>query len=1046
MKARVFVAMVLFASVIASAQTESARISGRVTDPTDAVIAGAECKITNLETNVSIITTTNQDGIYVIPDLRPATYRLAIQKEGFRTVVQPSLQLYVQDAVNENFKLALGSVSEISTVTAPLLQTDSAAVSTVVDQRVVSNMPLNGRSFQSLIGLTPGVIFTSQNLGQGQFSTNGQYVDSNYFMVDGVSANFATTTFVLAQTLGGALPAFTAQGGTNGLVSVDAMQEFRIQTSSYAAEYGRTPGAQISIVTKSGTNQFHGSAFDYLRNDIFDARNYFDRPPLPKPPLRQNDFGGTLGGPILKDKTFFFLSYEGLRLRQPQTDTEEVLTASAREAVAPVYRPIVQAVPLPDPGAPVVDPTCDNIQNPCQSNLTIAYSNPSSLNATSLRVDHNLSSKVTLFARYNHAPSYDATRFLEELGYNHLNADAFTVGAITLIAPTKVNDFRANWSRNTGSHSTSLTDFHGSEIPPASALFPPASPYSPNKGQALVFFSAEEVRDGTLYSNAQRQLNFVDTFSWAVGVHQLKFGIDYRRLSPSATNETGYAVFPAYTDLVAGTTGEILLSAADPLLLRMNNYALFTQDAWRMKNHLTLTYGLRWEINTPPASTSANQPLYVLQGLFDTKPIAVVPGALWHTRYGNFAPRIGAAYQITAKTVVRGGFGFFYDLGYGNAGNLSVGFPYQRDEFINTSLPFDVTQPAFQPPPVSTTFNANVLYTTAFDPHLQLPVTLQWNAATQRELGAKQTLTATYLGSDGRRLLRGDSVVPPALVTSVDHVTVTAIRNAGYSHYNAFQLQFQRRMSHGLQALVSYNLAKSSDLGSSDASGLRAQSLSAIVLPPLTPSDYDVRQSFGAAVSYEVPAPSWGRAGNAILRGWAVDGLARVWSAPPINVTVGAVLPTAGFYSTQAEIVPGKSFWIPDRSQPSGKALNPAAFSLPPAGQAGDFPRNGLRSPYSINQTDIALRRRFNFSERVKLDVRAEYFNVFNHPMFGLPGSQCAPDDQWSYGGGSINPDFGKVCSTANLDEGGGNGGSGQSALYAPGGPRSAQFTLKLLF
>lgn len=395
---------------------------------------------------------------------------------------------------------------------------------------------------------------------------------------------------------------------------------------------------------------------------------------------------------------------------------------------------------------------------------------------------------------------------------------------------------------------------------------------------------------------------------------------------------------------------------------------------------------------------------------------------------------------------MRGGFGLFYDLGYGNAGNISIGFPYSRDEFINTSLPFNVTQAAFQPPPFSTTFNANVLYTTAFDPHLQLPVTLQWNAAIQRELGAKQTLTATYLGSDGRRLLRGDYVIPPALMTSVDYVTVTAIRNAGYSHYNAFQLQFQRRMSHGLQALVSYNLAKSSDLGSSDASGLRAQSLGAIVLPPLTPSDYDVRQSFGAAVSYEVPAPPWGPTGNAILRGWAVDGLMRVWSAPPINVTVGGLLPAAGFYGTQAEIVPGQPFWIPDRSQPSGKALNPAAFSLPPPGQAGDFPRNGLRSPYSINQTDVALRRRFNLTERFKLDVRAEYFNVFNHPMFGLPGSQCAPDDQWSYPGGLINSDFGKVCSTANLDEGGGNGGSGQSALYAPGGPRSAQFTLKLIF
>jgi hypothetical protein len=1046
MKRPALVGILLLASVVALAQTENARISGRVTDPTDAVIAGAECKITNLETNVSTITTTNAEGIYVIPDLRPATYRLTIQKEGFRSVVQPSLQLYVQDAVNENFKLALGSVTESSTVEAPLMQTDSAAVSTVVDQQFVHNMPLNGRSFQSLIALTPGIVFTSQNLGQGQFSANGQRNDSNYFMVDGVSANFGVVVGGLGQSLGGALPAFTAQGGTNGLVSVDAMQEFRIQTSSYAAEYGRTPGAQISIVTKSGTNQFHGSVFDYFRNDLFDARNYFDRPPLPKPPLRQNDFGGTLGGPIIRDRTFFFFSYEGLRLRLPQTATSNFLTTSARAAVAPVYQTILKALPIPDPNAPLVDPTCDNVQNPCRANITVAYSDPSFLNATSIRVDHTLTGRITFFARYNHAPSYDATRYWEEVGYDHANTDTFTAGVTALLTPTKVNDFRANWSRHTGTYINSLTNFHGGVAPPTSVLYPPSSPYRPDKGQALIFAPGGEVREGMNYSNVQRQFNLVDTFSWAVGVHQLKFGVDYRRLKPTALESTGYGVFPAYTDLVAGTTGLILLDAEDPFSVKVNNFSLFAQDTWRVTNRLTLTYGLRWEINTPPVSAMAGKPLYVVQGIFDSNPIAAVPGSLWHTRLGNFAPRIGATYQLNPKTVVRGGFGVFYDLGYGYAGFSPVGFPYWRDKFIYGDLPFDVTQPAFQPPPFSTTFNAPVLSTVAFDPNLQLPYTLEWNAAIQRELGTKQTLTATYLGSDGRRLLRGDHVIPPALMTSVDFLTVTAIRNDGYSHYNAFQLQFQRRMSHGLQALVSYNLAKSSDLGSTDASGLRAQSISAIVLPPLTPSDYDVRQSLGAAVSYEVPALSWGRAGNAILRGWAVDGLVRVFSGPPINVTVGLVSPVAGFYSAQAEIVPGQSSWIPDRSQPSGKALNPAAFSLPPEGQAGDFPRNGLRSPYSINQTDVAVRRRFNLSERVKLDVRAEYFNVFNHPMFGLPGSRCAPDDQWSYGGGLINSDFGKVCSTANLDAGGGHGGNGQSALYAPGGPRSAQFTLKLIF
>jgi hypothetical protein len=335
MKCPVVFLIFLLTAVAAFAQTESARISGRVTDLSGAVIVGAECRSTNLETNISTSTTTNQDGIYVIPDLRPATYRQTIQKEGFRTVVQPKLQLYVQDAVNENFTLAIGPMSESVTVGASFIETDSASVSTVVDDQFVQNMPLNGRSFQSLIALVPGVVFTSSIVeGNGQFSVNGQRSDANYFTIDGVSANFGSAPqCCLGQSLGGAIPGWSSGGGTNALVSVDAMQEFRIQTSSYAPEFGRTMGAQISIVTKSGTTQFHGVAFEYLRNDFFDARNYFDVPPSIKPPLRQNDFGGVLGGPIIRNKTFFFFSYEGLRLLLPQTDQGTFFTASARAAV-----------------------------------------------------------------------------------------------------------------------------------------------------------------------------------------------------------------------------------------------------------------------------------------------------------------------------------------------------------------------------------------------------------------------------------------------------------------------------------------------------------------------------------------------------------------------------------------------------------------------------------------------------------------------------------------------------------------------------------------
>jgi hypothetical protein len=227
MKCPVLVLILLLPTAVAYAQTESARISGRVTDLSGAVIIGAQCKITDIETNVSTTSTTNQDGIYVIPDLHPATYRLTIQKEGFRTVIRPSLQLYVQDAVSENFTLAIGPSSESVTVGAALLQTDSASVSTVVDQQFVQNMPLNGRSFQSLISLAPGVVFTASfTEGPGQFSVNGQRNDTNYFMVDGVSANFSSAPqCCLGQSLGGAIPGWTSGGGTNGLVSVDAMQE-----------------------------------------------------------------------------------------------------------------------------------------------------------------------------------------------------------------------------------------------------------------------------------------------------------------------------------------------------------------------------------------------------------------------------------------------------------------------------------------------------------------------------------------------------------------------------------------------------------------------------------------------------------------------------------------------------------------------------------------------------------------------------------------------------------------------------------------------------
>ena len=1028
-------------------QTDAATISGYITDQSGAVVAGAAITLTNVETNINAAQSSNGSGLYVFTNVKPGRYRIVVQKPRFRQIALTDMTVNVQDLLSRNFRMQVGAVGESITVNGDIayINTVSGTVSTVVDQQFVDNMPLNGRSFQSLIALTPGVVSIATDNSNNQFVVNGQRPDANYFMVDGVSANFGIApAYTIAQTLGGTTPGFTAAGGTNGMVSVDAMQEFRIQTSTYAPEFGRSPGAQLSIVTKSGTNQFHGSAFDYLRNDDFDARNWYDVPPLPKPPLRQNDFGGTLGGRILRDKLFFFFSYEGLRLLLPQTASSYFYTPSARKAVSPSYQPYMNALPLPT--APPLDPTCDNITNPCIAPLTVAYSDPSELNAISLRVDDSINKKINLFGRYDHAPSSDSTRMWEEELVDNVKTDTATMGAAITFAPTKVNDFRANWSRATGSVIYNLTDFHGAVVPSTSVIFP--APYSPNTGNAVVDFpdgdGTMRVQVGAFDVNTQRQLNFLDNFSWTLGTHQLKMGIDYRHLRPTNGESTGWIASPTdFGSLVTGRA-DILLEARDPFSVNVDNYSLYGQDTWKAGRRLTLTYGLRWEINPPPSGASGTI-LYVTEGIFDSLPLAVVPGKLWSTTANNLAPRIGVAYQFAPGTVARGGYGLFYDLGYGDVGIAGSDFPYSRYKF--TSGPFNPSSALFEPPPFSTTITSASLYIPAVDPHLQLPFTMEWNAAVDRALGSRQTLTVTYVGADGKRLLRQDAILPPAFVDLGSGGNITAIHNLGYSHYNALQVQFQRLLSSGLQALLSYSLSKTSDVGSTDDSGVAAASIGQVVPPPLTPADFDIRNTFSGAVSYEVPAPPWGGIRNAVLKGWAIDGLLRITSQPPINVFVSVISPEIGYYQTQAEVVPGQPYWIHDSTQPNGRALNPNAFTTPAGGVTGDLPRNGLRSGYSIDQTDLAVRRRFNLTDRVNLDIRAEYFNILNHPMFGAPGSENAPYTYWGYGP-TATAGFGQVTPgyTTNLALGPGGSQGGQNPLYAVGGPRSGQLTIKITF
>jgi hypothetical protein len=1060
----------------ALAQSESASVSGRVTDQQNAVIPNVEIELRNVDTNSTQTTNTNGDGIYSFPSLRPGNYVMSVRKEQFQTVSVTGITLNVQDNLSRNFTLQVGSSAVSVTVNATdaHINTTDATVSTVIDRQFAENLPMNGRSFQTLIELTPGVVVTpSTSYDGGQFSVNGQRGSSNYWMVDGVGANTGISTSLPGNGFGGAVGSFSVLGGTNSLVSVDALQEFRIQTSTYAPEFGRTPGAQISILTRSGTNQFHGTAFEYLRNDILDASDWFNNsvtPPLPKAKERQNDFGGTFSGPILKDRTFFFFSYEGLRLRLPRTTLTTVPDVLARQNALPTLQPYLNAYPVPN--------GLDNLSTGI-AQFNASYSDPASLDAYSLRVDHKLGNSITLFGRYNYSPSSIVQRgsggffSLSTVLPSQITMQTATIGATWAISAALTNDLRFNYSRANASSSDHLDTFGGA-VPMASLPFP--TPFSPQN--AFFEFTINSLQNSRLAvgkneRNLQRQINLIDSLSAQKGSHSLKVGFDFRRLSPQQDPST-YSQNATFGNVSSAENGILrraqLQSILSPTFL-LRNVGFFAQDTWRVIPRLTVTYGLRWDIDFVPDSLSGPQlPGVTGFNLKDLSSLALAPLGTppYKTTYGNVSPRIGVAYQLFQHrdwlTVLRGGFGIFNDLATSEIGNLidQTGYPYSALKAVKGTFP--LSPAAAAPPTIAPPNAANQGTLNAIDPGLQLPYTLQWNFALEQSVGTQQSISASYVGSTGRRLLQTAIILSPnPNLGAADLVT-----NAGTSNYNALQLQFQRRLSHGLQALSSYTWSHSIDTASAGSFGNTANSLVAGGSPNANrgPSDFDIRNTFSVGVTYEVPVPKINGFTNAILRGWSLQTFIVARSAPPVDVSdiSFSFFDNGSFADIRPDVVPGQSFYVIGAQCaavlgsvcPGGRGFNPAAFQDPPTSPAGcnpaiDFPcnparqgnlgRNALRG-FGATQWDFAVHRDFPLRESLKLQFRAEMFNVLNHPNFGPPGGSflSAPN------GG---PCCGFGVSTQMLGQslGGGNvGGGGLNPLYQIGGPRSVQFALKLLF
>lgn len=1042
------------AASLSVAQSPNGTISGIVLDPSGGLIVGADVLVINNATGVQYPGKANSEGYYVVPNIPPGTYRIQVSNSGFKTIIKPDIVVHVEDALAINFTLPIGAASEIVTVEsgAAIINTENASVSTVIDRNFVERLPLNGRSFNTLLQLTPGVVIAPVSSGfeHGQFSIAGQRTDANSFSVDGVSANFgAASTASMGQSGTGTAQAFSALGGTSSLVSVDALQEFRIETSSFSPEFGRSPGGQVILTTRSGTNEFHGAAFEYFRNTVMDANNWFNddaSPQIPKAPEHHNDFGAVLGGPIWKDKTFFFASYEGARLDLPSTEViqvpyfgSNVSGCSPSAAIAPFLEA------YPKPNGSVSSATCTG-------QFVGSFADTARLDAGSLRIDHTLNGRFSLFGRYNDAPSQIANRAgpLSEISTTITNTQTVTVGVNMALSDRKFNTLRGNYSTQSAGVSFALDSFGGAVRPDPNLLFGgvPAA-------QAAAFFApldgTQQYNLGRNANNRTKQLNVVDDLGLIFGAHQLKFGGDYRAIfldNVPVEHQIEYLSLGVQNFISTDQVFLFITQTALPARILSQSTSLYAQDSWKASRRLVLTYGVRWELSPAPKGLGSTT-LASWLDVNNPSAITLAPAgtSLWHTTYRNFAPRLGVAYSLdqVGSLVLRAGAGVFYDLGVGESANLGSYFPNSAPNFF-TSQPVPVTNITPLLPTISATPPYPNENTQGFDPNLKLPRSYQWNVALEKSFGARQTISATYVGQAGRDLLRQEDLYQP---NANFQGTFYLERNDARSNYNAFQLQYRRPLSSRIQALLNYTYSHSLDNASNDViAGLSNTVVSAA--NDYASSDFDVRHSFSGAVTFAVPSVRTSGALSHLTKDWSIDTVIVARTGFPVNPQVSTPSLLGPGY-IRPDRVPGQPFYLygaqctqvfgpvseggngvlqKGQACPGGMGLNPNAFdaTTPKArNRQGTLGRNAMPG-FGLTQVDLSVGRKFAITERLNVQFRADAFNLLNHPNFTNPGalvsspSSLLSQETLNIGLGGLNP------------------------IFQQGGPRSLQLSLRLAF
>ena len=993
--------LVIMAISVAVGQ-QGAAIMGVVHDATQAVILDASVTIFNEQTGFVQRLRSGDDGTYEAPYLPPGVYKITVMKPGFRTLVRFGITVDSSHSARLDFEMHVGDFREVITVHdgPPFLNTADGALETKLGQEWLEHVPLNGRDVGGLLALAAGSVATPATLGEaGQFSVNGQRPNTNYFSVDGVSANLALSGGgIPAQIAGGSLPTMTAFGTLHSIAALDGLSDFQFRSASSPPDSGRSSGGHISLNSRSGSDQWHGTFSTTIRNEALDANDWFaNRKSNSRVPLRMLDIATNLGGPIRKERTFLFLSFERIGLRQSYAWRSTVPSLASRAVAQGPIRALLDAFPIPngaDLGAGVAE-------------WNGSTTRPSELNVGSLRIDHSIRNGLLLFGRYSDSAS--ASQFgSSQINNIHLRTQSLTLGLTMSQRSTITNDFRIN--RSTTQAASVWRHPSGMEFAHCFVNATVLGPIAPCEAYARVAIGGiEQLAVGTTGSNSQTQWQFVGNTTILYGAHQIRIGADYRQLTPQRKGPAMNAALAA-PNMEAALNGDFsaTIIGTVPVATTLHTSSSFIQDTWRPAARVALTAGLRWELNPPPMVASQPNvfhPVAESDRLF--KPA-------WSMRYSTVAPRLAAVLSLTGdgRTLLRSAFGRYFVPDFGASVDGINGGPYNVWQ-SNQGLPYQ-NQPAVASPAISVS---------DYSADLRVPSVWLWNVSLERGWAQRNVLSISYVGSKSTTLLRRE--LSPASSSALQIIEAT---NHGASSYNSLQLQYRGTLFPGSQVLGSYAWSHSIDNGSTDSAQFWYHS-DASLRNSRGSSDFDVRHSAALAFSQSLSRfPGHGR----VLDAWSIDGIFRIRTGFPIDVLNSDNIVGAGFADVfRPDRVYGAPIWISDAAAPGGRRLNPVAFAST-TGQ-GNLGRNSIRG-FGMSQLDMALHRAFSLRGKSTIEFRGEVFNVLNRPALSDPIRFLN------------NPLFGESASMLNLRLGNGAPGSGATPAFQSGGPRAVQMTLRLRF